>query len=197
MPRILSLLPRPTPRTLPHTEKATTYTEPRALRSRGLGNICIVPYNCDYEKTGSRGLSSKPNPLARTWHDNLQRRHDWTGLVMGRTDAVPSSQCLMELRVQSMQLIHNDIAFCLKLIQNRRMVQWLKKRIYIYTYNTLDMLQWMRELKPSFATLSTFWSARQKTNLIWQVSNWFLVITMIRLLFILLLPGFHWLYVFR
>lgn len=42
----------------------------------GLGNICIVPYNCDYEKTGSRGLSSKPNPLARTWHDNLQRRHD-------------------------------------------------------------------------------------------------------------------------
>ncbi|GLD62053.1 glutamate receptor 3 isoform X2 [Lates japonicus] len=33
--------------TLPHTEKATTYTEPRALRSRGLGNICIVPYNCD------------------------------------------------------------------------------------------------------------------------------------------------------
>ncbi|KAK5925274.1 hypothetical protein CgunFtcFv8_017811 [Champsocephalus gunnari] len=33
--------------TLPHTEKATTYTEPRALRSRGLRNISIVPYNCD------------------------------------------------------------------------------------------------------------------------------------------------------
>lgn len=35
MPRILSRLPRPTPRTLPHTEKATTFTEPRVLRSRG------------------------------------------------------------------------------------------------------------------------------------------------------------------
>lgn len=35
MPRTLSRLPRPTPRTLPHTEKATMCTEPRVLRSRG------------------------------------------------------------------------------------------------------------------------------------------------------------------
>lgn len=42
MPRILSRLPRPTPRTLPHTEKATTSTEPRALRSKGTSLLFTV-----------------------------------------------------------------------------------------------------------------------------------------------------------
>lgn len=32
-----------------------------------------------YERTGSWGLSSKPNPLGWTRHDNLQWWHDWTG----------------------------------------------------------------------------------------------------------------------
>lgn len=39
---ILSQLPQPTPRTLPHTEKATMYTERRVLRFRGMAPLFSV-----------------------------------------------------------------------------------------------------------------------------------------------------------
>lgn len=85
--------------------------------------------------------------------------------------------------------------YCFSAWNSYKTEEWCSDKKNIY--NTFDMSQWMRELKPSFATLSTFWSATQTTNLIRQVSNWFLVISMVRLLFILLLPDFHWLYVFK
>lgn len=139
-----------------------------------------------YERTGSRGLSSKPNPLGWTRHDNLQWRHDWSREEPAR---FPPLSALWNSESNQCNSFTMILLFCLKLIQNRRTLQWYKNNIYV----TFDTSQWMRELKPSFVTLSTFWSARQTTKCLIGFLFWVLV----RLLFILLLPDFHWFYVFR
>lgn len=56
---------------------------------------------------------------------------DTTGLVMGRADSPPLSALW---RVQSMQHIHNDIAFCLKLTQKRRIESQRDSIIYTVEY---------------------------------------------------------------
>lgn len=79
-----------------------------------------------------------------------------------------SPQCLMELWVQSMQLIHKQtLLFCLKKHkETTRMVQWFKE----------SNIDWQNELKPSFAILSTLWSAIEDKYYMW---NQFVVTVMI------------------
>lgn len=57
------------------------------------------------------------------------------------------------------------------------------------------MTQEWRELKPSFATLSTFFQVPQRG--LSKVWNRFLVISVTRLLFILSAAGFCWSYVLK
>lgn len=166
--------------------------------STGLGNISTVPYNCDWtsRKGQDRGDWAPSQILSGgTRHDNLQWRHDWTGHGKSRCGSLLSVPYGTPSPINA---THSQwYCFLLETHTKQKNGAVIEIYRYIYRYNTFDMLQWMRELKPSFATLSTLWSARKTTNLIWQVSNWFLVINMIRLLFILLLPDFHWLYVFK
>lgn len=85
-------------------------------------------------KDGIRGGDWAPSQILSGGHgnDNLQWRHDWTG--HGKSTAAPSSLCLMELWVQSMQLIHDDIAFCLNHTEQKNgAVKYIYRHIY-YTY---------------------------------------------------------------
>lgn len=73
------------------------------------------------ETTGSRGLSFQPNPLRRTRHDNLQWRHDWS---REEPTHFPPLSALWNSESNQCNSFTVILLFCLKLIQNRRLVQW-------------------------------------------------------------------------
>lgn len=142
--------------------------------------LTTVTKHIQYWRTRSRGIKFQSQILCMlTQHDNLQWWHDWTGHVKNRLRFLPLS-ALWNSVSKPTQLIHSDVAFSLlETHTKQKNGAVISPYIYICTYTptcTCIHIYERQKLKPSFATLSTFWSARTTTNLKGQASNWFLEI---------------------
>lgn len=142
--------------------------------------LTTVTKHIQYWRTRSRGIKFQSQILCLlTQHDNLQWWHDWTGHVKNRLRFFPLS-ALWNSVSKPTQLIPSDVAFSLlETHTKQKNGAVISPYIYICTYTptcTCIHIYERQKLKPSFATLSTFWSARTTTNLKGQASNWFLEI---------------------